>query len=180
MLGVRSVSVVIPTRGDCDMQPIIARLREYPEIDDISVIVVPAPYHRYLEMERVLHDVVLTQDDDCLTDMRPVIDGYEPGVICNAMTPEHASQYRERETLIGFGSIFDRSLIRVLDGWERDELFEREADRVFATLNRHKMVFPRIELLPQATAPNRMYRDPKHLEYRAAMRRRIFERTGIR
>ena len=176
VLRMLKISAVIPTRGDVDRTEIVAHLRTYPEIDEIEVIAGDTPYNRYVAAARAKNDLIFTQDDDCITDIRPLINAYQPGIITNAMTPQHAAQYPGKQTLIGFGAIFDRSLINVLDGWERDALFFRESDRIFATLNPHKTVFPAIRLLPHATAANRLYRQPDHVAARFAMEKRIFER----
>lgn len=175
----RSVSAVIPTRGDVDYLPILEHLRQYPEIADITFIEGTTPYNRYEVAARAKHDVIYTQDDDCITDIGPVLAAYKPGIIVNAMTPEHAAQYPGRQTLIGFGAVFDRALVRCLDSWTRDDLFWRESDRIFATVNPHETVFPKIQILPYATADNRLYKQPDHLACRYAMERRIFEVTGI-
>ena len=171
-----SVSAVIPSRGDVDCSGIVARLRACPEIDDIEIVVGDSVFNRYLGAGRAQHHVVYSQDDDCLTDAGAVIAAYRPGVIVNAMTPEHAAQYPGRITLVGFGAIFDRDLIRCLDDWERDELFLRECDRVFTALNQCEFVFPEIEILPRASDARRLWRQPEHLRCRAEIERRISER----
>jgi hypothetical protein len=178
-LAPNSITAVIPTRGDCDLSAIIRHLNSYPEIDEVVTVIGTTPYNRYLAAETAKRDVIFTQDDDCFTDVRPVIDAYTPGLITNAMTREHAAQYPGRQTLIGFGAIFDKAMLRSLDGWERDALFFRESDRIFATVNPHKTVFPDITILPHAHAPNRLWKQPDHVAARMAMERRIFERTGI-
>lgn len=145
----------------------------FEEIDEVIFTVSNSVYGRYEGISDAENGVIYTQDDDCITDIRPILDAYESGLIVNAMTPEHAAQYRGRVSLVGFGAIFDRSLVDVLDGWERDELFLRECDRVFTGLNRRKTVYPSIRMLPQATAENRMYREPGHNSARAEIERRI-------
>jgi len=179
-LSAGRVSAVVPTRGDVDLGPIVRHLASYPQIGDIFVVVGGTPFNRYRVMAQSARtDVVFTQDDDCITDLAPVLAAYEPGIIVNAMTPEHAANYPGRQTLLGFGSIFDRAMVAALDGWEHDALFLREADRVFTALHPHKSVYPKIEILPYAHAPNRMYRQPDHAAARDSINRRILERTGI-
>ena len=175
------ISAVIPTRGDVDVQPIVDHLKSYSQIDDVWIFKGDTPFNRYIGARTLsAHPTIFTQDDDCITDIGPLIEAYECGVIVNAMTPEHAAQYPGRQTLLGFGAMFDRSLIDVLDGWEHDALFMRESDRVFATLNPHKSVFPKIKILPHVFADNRLYRQSDHIPARDAINQRIFERTGIR
>ena len=173
------ISAVIPTRGDVPVKELEAHLRGYEEIDEVLIIKGDTPSNRYIAAALAKNEVIFTQDDDCVTDLRPIIDAYEPGVLVNAMTPEHAANYPGRQTLIGFGALFDKTLIRCLDGWERDALFLRESDRIFATVNPHKTVFPSIDILPCAHAPNRLWKQPDHVACRFQMERRIKERTGI-
>ena len=77
--------------------------------------------------------------------------------------------------MIGFGCLFDRELAASVlsERWRRDELFYRESDRVFATVNRHKTVFPKIEILEYAYGPDRMYRQPEHHRSRVEMEQRL-------
>jgi len=173
------ISAVIPTRGDVDLSAIRKHLEGYLEIDDIEFIHGTSPFNRYVAAARAKHTWIYTQDDDCITDIQPLIDAYEPGIVVNAMTEEHGAQYPGRITLVGFGALFHRRLIQVLEGWEQDSLFFREADRVFTALTQHKTVFPRIQILPCAMNDNRMYRHVQHNDARVAITRRIFERTGI-
>jgi hypothetical protein len=177
----RIVCAVIPTRGDVAIDNIVEHLCSYPEIAEVRIVKGNTPFNRYVEAWKAPQDIIYTQDDDCITDIRPLLDAYEPGIIVNAMTPEHAGQYRGAQTLIGFGAIFNRGLIdSVLDAkWRRDRLFYRESDRIFATVNGHKTLFPEITILPHAEAPNRMYRQPDHVPSKHAMNLRIYQMTGI-
>jgi hypothetical protein len=168
-----SISAVIPTRGDVDLGRLAEHLRSYPEVKEITFTVGDAPYNRYRAARKALHDVIYVQDDDYLTDLRPIIDGYQPGVIVNAMTKQHEAGYQGEETLIGFGAIFDKALLSVLEGWEEDALFLGECDRVFTALTKHVSVYPTINPLPWATAPNRMCYQPDHGASHVAIRARI-------
>jgi hypothetical protein len=153
----------------------------HPEIDDINFIESDSVFGRFIGIwGYAQHDIIYTQDDDVLTDVGPIIDSYESGVIVNAMTPEHAAHYRGSQTLIGFGAIFDKLLLTSLYGWDwQDELNRRTCDRIFTALNKHKSIFPRITHMPYATADNRMYRQPQHFRDRVDITKRILERTGI-
>jgi hypothetical protein len=177
----KSISAIIPTRGDVPMGRIVDHLTQYAEIDEIVIVKGDTPFNRYLAAVRAKNEAIFTQDDDCVTDLRPLLDAYEPGsgAIVNAMTLAHAAQYPGRQTLIGFGAIFDRAIVRCFDGWERDTLFFRESDRIFGTVNPHVTVFPAIEILPHAYASNRLWKQPDHVAARIAMEQRIFEVTGI-
>lgn len=182
MLAPKSVCAVIPTRGDVPMADIVRHLYSYPEIAEVKVMVGDTIFNRYLGALEAKQEVIYTQDDDCITDIRPILQAYDPRLIVNAMTKRHAKQYRRRQTLLGFGSLFHRSLLQNLmdPKWIRDELFYSKCDRIFSTVNEHKTVFPKITLLPYSTADNRLYRQPDHGAKVTAMNERILAVTGIK
>jgi hypothetical protein len=171
------VTAVIPSRGDA--LEVVEHLRKYKEIEEITVVRFGSVFGRYIGIDQAKSEVIYTQDDDCITDVAAVLAAYQPGVVVNAMTKAHAAQYPRAATLIGFGAIFDRDLVRCLDGWERDELFMRECDRVFTALNHCETIFPEIRILPQASDPDRLWKQPTHNQYRVEIERRIYEKTGI-
>lgn len=179
------LTAVIPTRGDVDVSPIVSHLRTYREIAEVVVVAGSTPFNRYMWGRHATTDLIYTQDDDCITDIAMLIDFWEDrDVILNAMTREHAAQYPGAQTLLGFGAIFPRLLINTTfifdERWKRDALFFREADRIFATVNTHSTVYPKIEILPHANNPNRLWKQADHLAARAEMNERIFLQTGIR
>lgn len=169
------ISAVIPTRGDVDLAPIMERLRTYLEITEIIIKIGDTQYNRYRGARQADNDIIYTQDDDCVTDLRPIIEAYRPDMLVNAMTQAHVKGYLGDETLVGFGSLFDKQLLSVFDGWEEDALFLSKADRVFGTLIPHHTVFPEITILPCAHNPNRLYRQPDHSVNIVTMRERIKE-----
>lgn len=175
------VAAIIPTRGDVDLGAIADRLRTYPEVESVQFVIGDTPFNRYRAMLKSDADYFLTQDDDCVTDFRPLFDAYEPLFVVNAMTPQHAAQYLGRQTLIGFGALLHRANLACFAdyAWDRDALFMRESDRIFGTVNRFLTVFPDIQILPHASAPNRLWRQPDHVSARMEMNRRILETTGI-
>lgn len=173
------LSAIIPTRGDVSVEPIVAHLRKYPEIDDIQIVRGDTVFNRYRAAWGAKHEVLYTQDDDCTTDLRPLIEAWEPGLIVNALTPQHAAHYTGAITLVGFGAIFERHMIAALDGWEKDGLFLRECDRVFTALWPHRSIVQEIKHLPHAMAANRMYRERGHEVNLQRIKMRIREKTGI-
>lgn len=176
-----TVTAVIPTRGNVNCGLIYDGLRANPEIKEVLFVIGDTPFNRYRAMLESKTEILYTQDDDCLTDIRPLLESYDPALIVNAMTPEHAAQYPGRQTLIGFGALFHRSMLACFSdySWQRDALFYRESDRIFPTVNPHKTVFPKIDILPYAHNSDRLWRQPDHQSARLAMNQRILEMTGI-
>lgn len=159
------------------MTYILDHLRSYREIGEIEVCVGNTPWNRYLAGMRAPESTIYTQDDDCITDLRPLFDCFRPGagVMVNAMTRQHQKEYKNsRFTLCGFGSIFDRRMLSVFDGYQRDALFFRESDRIMGSVP-HYTVYPRIFISADASNQNRTWRQPGHLKARADMERRILQ-----
>lgn len=179
-LPAASVTAVIPTRGDLDLSRLVTHLRNYREISAVWLVVGDTPFNRYLAAAGVGEGRwVYTQDDDCITDVRELFENAELGVVVNAMTEEHALHYPGRQTLIGFGAVFQSQLAKPLLSWERDALFLRESDRVFGTIHEHRTYFPAINILPAANNPNRLWKQTEHVPSRVAIEQRIFAQTGF-
>ncbi len=184
------ISAVIPTRGDCPNE--IARIRthlaQYPEIVEVIVIPGDTVFNRYrAAFGQARESLIYTQDDDCITDLRPLIEawgrfaGGHGWMFVNAMTEAHAANYPGNNTLVGFGTLFKRRSLEVFGkwDWERDSLFYRECDRIFACCNSYQSVIQPVEIFECAHAPNRMWKHPEHNQYRVEIEKRIRETTGI-
>ena len=170
------VSAIIPTKGDVDLEPIRKHLEQYEEIKEIIFQKGDEfVFNRYRGIQKAKYDIVYTQDDDCLTDLRPILDAYEPDIVVNAMRKERINDYDKDITLIGWGAIFDKKMISVLDWWKKDELFMRECDRVFTAMTKHKTVFADIKDLPQATGSERMGSEERHWKDLELIKKRINE-----
>ena len=188
----REVSAVIVTRGDVDLEPIIATIPlawdlvvwDNSKRDDLGV------YGRYAALEECEHDVVYVQDDDCVTDPVEIASAYEPGRIVSNMPHAFRRFYPHRDScLLGFGAVFDRDLpvpaFKQFWGapiWNPVSYgdFCRTCDVVFAALVPHTRIDVPYENLPHATAPERMYQQPGHsaerrqmLKYARQVRRKV-------
>lgn len=191
MLNEHDVAVVIPTRGNVDMEPIV---EPYIGFDfstgyvwDNSVEEDLGVYGRFAAIVNTDAAVILTQDDDVIlppTTIRRLLDAYVPGkVVCNI-----PARFRKRYTdsgMVGFGAIFDRDLpagaFWIFDDWYRSkfrvydcpakERFNRTCDLVFTALTPMiKVDLPYIEL-GYGRDESRMWRQPGHFEERDAMRK---------
>jgi hypothetical protein len=139
------------------------------------------PYGRFEAIKRAKYDIIYTQDDDCVVDVPALMSQWDGHFISN-MKANRLSEYPANITLTGWGAMFRKELIDVLDKytskWGFDELFMRECDRVFPGLNTHKNVFVDVENLPNAFHPNRLSAHPKHWEYLEQIRGRVRELGG--
>lgn len=130
-------------------------------------------------MERVTTEWVYFQDDDVLTDPAAIAAERESGVIVCNMPEAHRSKHAGAvDSLMGFGSVFQRALIEetlcrygaqfsVLDN-----ILLRETPRILTMLNKTKWIDIPKRDMEWATAPNRMYHQPEHASSRDEARRR--------
>jgi hypothetical protein len=139
------------------------------------------PYGRFEAVKKAKFDIIYSQDDDCVVDIPALMAQWDGHFISN-MKQNRVAEYPGQITLTGWGCMFRKELIDVLDRytekWGFDALFLRECDRVFPGLNRHKNVFVDVENLPSATAPDRLSCDPRHWDYLAAIKQRVIELGG--
>lgn len=150
----------------------------------------PGLYGRYLAAAAAAYDLVYTQDDDCVTCPGYLVEKYldyaerlhgvgKPWrniVLCN-MPQRKRAEYRGKDQLVGWGSVFHKEALQVFETYFRyfpkDELFQREADRVFTWLNRTYLVDEQIEHLPEAFGKDRLGAQAVHLARLASIRERL-------
>jgi hypothetical protein len=183
----KTVTAVIVTRGDVPLDEIRASLIRFKRVhvwDNSKELGKVSVYGRYrciwVDMQEP-RGVVYVQDDDCLLDdPASICQHYEPGVVTCNMPEDYRRnyQYPEGIQLVGFGAIFEASLIRVLEPFEKDALFMREADRVFTAMNKCKLVDLPFKHLPAAHDQSRLWRQPEHAAALAEIRRRIRDAKG--
>lgn len=194
-------SAVVVSRMDYSLGPVIDSIARLAD----EIIVVRGHdgiWERWDAVTRAKHEMVYTQDDDAVVAVADVIAAYEPGLVTCNMPPAHRADYPDDIALVGWGCVFDRSLV-----WERrsassepqeldfmgafedyfdwceevgerrhlahDAIFKRECDRVFTGLSRLKLIDVERTHLKQATHASRMGREPKHGACLQEIRRRI-------
>jgi hypothetical protein len=184
------VTAVLVTRGTSDISDVLESLEDFGQVvvwdnskrpDDRKV------YGRYFAMAEARFPVIYTQDDDCIVDAAALVAQYEAGVIVANSDPKHrevnAPLYRNGISLIGWGAIFDRELAgvfsRYLAQFAFDDLLLRECDRVFTGLNRLKHVEVPFRNLDRASAPDRMWRESRHIEDLGKICERVVAVQGL-
>ncbi len=186
------VSVVIPTRGDVDMAPVLDSLRMFDEVlvwdnskrEDLSV------YGRYAMIAEARNDLILTQDDDVVVNNPEAIAkewvlqstklphiGQYQGVVCN-MPPEFRHDGYTDSALVGFGAAFHRDAParafrryeEAMLGQDYDEgWFHRTCDVVFTTLTPRVLVDVTKVDREFASDDTRMWRQADHYGERVRM-----------
>jgi len=152
-------AVLITWKRQENIPIIVAQLLRYPFISEIIIVDHSKcenlkAYGRFTNSLRAKNNIIYTQDDDCLVhniqgiynkfleDNTKIaysgIEGYEKKI----------ETYGEKQlALLGWGSMFSRDMIGVLDKYikeyGKDECLLREADRIFTLLqNKHHNFVP--------------------------------------
>lgn len=138
-------------------------------------------YGRYEAIKQAKFDTVYTQDDDCLVGIDRLLGEWDGHFVVN-FNRWRVPEYPNNMVLIGWGAIFKKDLINVLDKytdrWGFDPLFMRECDRVFTGLNTHVNFFGDRDDLPTASGTDRMCAEAKHWDYLAEVKKRVYELGG--
>lgn len=168
------VCAVIVTRGDTDLEDILASLPAYGEIKvwDNSALEIDAKvYGRYVAAESSKRPIVYFQDDDVIfREHDALMAAYEPGVLVANMYDEwiEGCGYYDL-ALVGLGSICDNALWR--DAFKRyheafpnDDRFLLDPDFIFGTLARWRRYDFGHEILDVASDETRLWQQDGQLE----------------
>jgi hypothetical protein len=170
LLVASDVSAVIVTRGDVDLDPILATL-------PFSDVVIwndmergsKGCYGRWLAMEECENDVIFLQDDDLIfTAHEELLNVYEPDrITTNMPSPwyENTGYAEMRVGLVGAGSLVPRGLHEpavehYLAHFPEDRLFLDYCDFIIGALTPYERFDFGYEILPCASAPNRIWTQP--------------------
>lgn len=177
MITFGDITACLVTRGDVDMTPIVATLDAYAEVRiwDNSQIGDLGAAGRVAAMILSETEYVYTQDDDVIfRDHDALLDSFNQTpdlAICNWAHGSFTGGFHD-VGFTGAGAILPRRLaihalatfavMTEIDG----ETLRREADFAIGILMPHRHVVLPYEILPQATAPNRLCNTVGHLEAR--------------
>jgi hypothetical protein len=131
----------------------------------------PSPHLKQELFAKAKYDYLYYQDDDCLAPIRDVLAAAVPNQITCAMKPTHLASYaHSRIALLGWGSVFPKRTIDVLDAYRavygEDALYRRETERIMTWLAypQQRLDLPIVDL-PSAFAPDRLSMQPDHYSY---------------
>lgn len=139
-----------------------------------------SPHRKQELFQKAKYDLLYYQDDDCLAPIAEVLKAAEPDCITCAMKTRHIQAYSQsRIALLGWGSVFPKSAIHVLERYRKrfgeDFIYRRETERIMTWFNYPQM---RLDLpivdLPSAMAPDRLSMQPGHYDYIRVVEERCF------
>lgn len=130
-----------------------------------------SPHRKQELFAKAKYDFLYYQDDDCIAPIQELLAAAVPDQITCAMKPSHLASYaKSRIALLGWGSIFPKRTIEVLQQYRavygEDALYRRESERIMTwfAYPQQRLELP-IEDLPSAFALDRLSMQPDHYTY---------------
>lgn len=128
-----------------------------------------ACYRRFELAVKARNEIIYTQDDDCINHDIPKLFGNKRttcGATQGYMDALSKPPYSNTSLgLLGYGSVIHKNDIdfsKYLERYPIDDLFYREADRIFTLLGKRPIIIPcKIELIDEDIDP--MSNQPNHL-----------------
>jgi len=178
MIALREVACCVITKESQYPPEILRHLENFPFGDHLILTQCSSPHQKHELFARVTLPWIYYQDDDAICPVALLAARAEPGIITCAMKPFHLQKYADsRIALLGWGSLFERSRLAVLDRYRavygEDALYQRESERILTCLDfpQQRLDLP-IEDLPSAFAADRLSMQPGHYDYIAEVERR--------
>ena len=127
-------------------------------------------YGRYVTAKEANNDTIYVQDDDCIIDLTPLYEKYDGTKLINGMKDTHIGMYSGKNSMVGWGTFFDKSWIKVLDKYinkyGKDDVLIRESDRIFTSLLPRETIVIEVKDFPSATSIDALYNKPNHWAYK--------------
>lgn len=170
MIDPKNISACFITKESRYPKEILPSIFNYPWGEILILTHCESPHLKQELFEKAKHEYLFYCDDDCIPPIDKLLPLAKPGVITCAMKTHHLQAYsRSRIALLGWGSIFPKSAIDVLDLYRaeygEDDLYRRETERIMTYFN-----YPQVRLdlpivdLPSAFGPDRLSMQPEHYQ----------------
>ena len=132
-----------------------------------------SPFRKHELFQKAKFETIYYSDDDAICPIADLLALSKPDIINCALKQGHFDAYKDSKATmgLGWGAIFPKSLLKSLDKYVKiygeDEVYKRETERIFTYLNhpQNRLVLP-ITDLPSAWAPDRLWRQPNHNQFR--------------
>lgn len=167
---IRTTSCCLITKEKTYPKEVLDHVAQYP-FGEIQILTHCDSPHRKQELfEKAKYDWIFYQDDDAIGPIPELFDNSFDGITC-AMKTKHIEAYKDSKiALLGWGSVFPKSCIKVLDRYRakygEDEVYKRETERIMTYFNypQKRLDLPIMDLL-SAYLPDRLSMQPNHYDY---------------
>lgn len=171
MIDPKTISICLITKEGNYPQQILDSISQIPW-GEIKILTNSDSVSRRYELAKeAKFETIAFMDDDCIIPWSDILALSKPDTLNTPLKQGHYDAYKNSiSSLMGWGSIFPKSLLKSLEKYVKiygeDEIYKREADRIFTYLNpQNRFVLPILDL-PSAWAADRLWRQPNHQESR--------------
>lgn len=171
MIDPRNVSACLITKDPIYPVPALIHTLSFSFSEVLILTGCDSPHRKQELFAKAKNEYIYYADDDCIAPTWELLNRAEEGIINCVMKPEHLESYaNSRIALLGWGSIFPKSVIQVLDAyraeWGEDALYKRETERIMTwfAYPQNRIALPIIDL-PNAYASDRLSFQPEHYSY---------------
>lgn len=174
-------AVLIKYNRPKELEKIIEHIEAYDFIDEILIHDNTKEnlmcYGRYVTAKKAKNNTIYVQDDDCIIDIDKLYKVYDDTKLVNGMKPSHLSAYGGKDSMMGWGALFEKKWISVFDSYIDkygvDDVLIRESDRIFTSLLPRHTVVMNVKDFPSATSDEALYKQPDHWIYKQIALERI-------
>lgn len=163
-------SACLITKDATYPREVLDNVLKYPFGEVMILTNCDSPHRKQELFTKAKYDWIYYQDDDCIAPIRQLSEQAGDGITC-AMKPHHIEVYKNSKiALVGWGSFFPKSTIKVLDKYRsaygEDFIYKRETERIMTYLNfpQKRLELPIVDL-PSAMASDRLSMQPQHYDY---------------
>ncbi len=171
MVNLRDVSCCLITKDPRYPEVLLYHVSQF-EFGEILILTnCDSPHRKHELFSKAKYDLLYYQDDDAICPIEELAQAADPAIITCAMKTGHLAKYADsRIALLGWGSIFSKGKLDVLERYRAkygaDFLYQRETERILTYLNYPQQ---RLDLfiadLPSHAAPDRLSMQPHHYDY---------------
>lgn len=173
MIDLKEVSCCLITKDATYPIEILDHISQFPFGEILILTHSDSPFRKHELFKKAKYETIYYQDDDAICPISDLVALSQPNIINVAMKQGHFDLHKNnRATMgLGWGAIFAKKLLDVLklytDIHGKDEVYKRETERIFTYLSfpQNRLVLP-IQDLPSAYAPDRLWRQPIHVDYK--------------
>lgn len=172
MIDPSKVSCCVVTKDSVYPPEVLSHISKFPFGEILILTHSDSPSRKHDLFAKAKFDILYAQDDDAITPIQELIELADPSEITLAQKPGHQEAYKDLKYAVGFGwgCFFPKRILPSLksytDVYGEDEVYRRETERILMCLNypQKRLVLP-IQDLPSAYAPDRLWRQPKHMDF---------------
>jgi len=171
MIPLNKISACFITKDSVYPKEIIDHVFQFPFGEFLFLTKCDSPHRKQELFQKAKYEYIYYQDDDAICPIKELAEQSQEGIINCVMDQGHIDQLvNSKIALLGWGSIFPKETIKVLDKYREkfgeDFLYKRETERIMTTLSypQNRLCLP-ITNLPSAFAPDRLSNQPGHYDY---------------